>query len=142
VIETWRAAGSSAILRAALLWPVVRPFFWRIYAATADLEPSGSSVIDDPKEAAMSVEKLSVEKLDVETLDVEKLARELANLRYETEYRFENGMPFCERLSEAGVRAVLNALQGRGHAAVQDVPPQVESPSIYEAGRSPHAPAR
>jgi hypothetical protein len=72
------------------------------------LEPTGSSVTDDRQEAAMSVEKK-----DVEALDVEKLARELANVRYETEYRFENGMPFCEQLSEAGVRAVLNALQGR-----------------------------
>jgi hypothetical protein len=132
VIETWRAGSQSANLRVALLRPIVRPFFRRIYAATADLEPTGSSVIDDPKEAAMSVEKL----------DVEKLARELANLRYETEYRFENGMPFCGQLSEAGVRAVLNALQGRGHTVAQDVPPQVESPSIYDEERRPHTPAR
>lgn len=72
------------------------------------MEPTGSSVIVGEEGTVMSVEKLGVE-----TLDVEKLARELANVRYETEYRFENGMPFCEQLSEAGVRAVLNALQGR-----------------------------
>jgi hypothetical protein len=107
------------------------------------LEPPGSGVIDDAKEAAMSAEKLeSIEKSDAETLDVEKLARELANLRYDTGYRFENGMPFCEQLSEAGVRAVLNALQGRGHTAAQDVPPQVESPSLYDEERRPHTPAR
>jgi hypothetical protein len=101
------------------------------------LEPTGCAAIDDEEEAAMNAEKS-----DVETLDVEKLARELANLRYDTGYRFENGMPFCEQLSEAGVRAVLNALQGRGHAAAQDGPPQVESPSIYDETRRPHTPAR
>jgi hypothetical protein len=102
------------------------------------LEPTGSAVIDDQKEAAMSVEKL-----DIERLDVEKLARELANLRYDTGYRFENGMPFCERLGEAGVRAVLNALQERGHTIAQDTPPQVESPSLYdEEERRSHASVR
>jgi hypothetical protein len=119
VIKIWQVINPGAILRAALLRLVVWPFFCRIYDATAELEPTGSSVTDDRQEAAMSVEKK-----DVEALDVEKLARELANVRYETEYRFENGMPFCEQLSEAGVRAVLNALQGRSHAVAQDVPPQ------------------
>lgn len=75
-------------------------------------------------------------------VDIGKLARELADLGYESGYRFENGMPYSERLSEEGVRAVLSRLQERGYAIVQDHPPEMESPALFGAELAPRQSAR
>jgi hypothetical protein len=65
-------------------------------------------------------------------MDIEQLASKLANLEWDTGYRFENGMPFCKRLSEQDVWYLLKALQHFGYTVVQDSP-HVRSPSIVQA---------
>jgi hypothetical protein len=75
-------------------------------------------------------------------VDIGKLARELADLGYESGYRFENGMPYCERLSEEGIRAVLSRLQERGYAIVQDNSSEVKSPALFAVEPTPRQPAR
>ena len=75
-------------------------------------------------------------------MDIGKLARELADLGYDSGYRFENGMPFCERLTEEGVRAVLGRLQERGYEVIRESPPKVESPALFGADASSREPAR
>lgn len=71
-------------------------------------------------------------------MDVANLAKELADLQYETGYRFENGQAFRARLSEAEAAGLLAALRQRGYAVVRDTPPHVDSPRLYAGGRLEH----
>lgn len=68
-------------------------------------------------------------------MNIETLAKELAGLRYETGYRFENGEPFRKRLSEQDVRGILSALRERGFSVSHDGPPHMESPALFGAER-------
>ncbi len=75
-------------------------------------------------------------------MDVDKLARELAGLCYQTDYRFQNGQPFSERLSEGDVRGLLRALRDRGYTVSRDEPPHVESPLLSDIEEREHEPTR
>jgi hypothetical protein len=57
----------------------------------------------------------------------ESLAGELAGLRYEDGYVFENGTPYREKLSKGAAYGLITALRARGYAIVSDTG---NSPSI------------
>jgi len=63
-------------------------------------------------------------------MDIAKLASEIGNLRYQTDYRFDFGKPFHQTLSEGDLRGVLAALESRGFSLVRDREPHMESPSL------------
>lgn len=69
-------------------------------------------------------------------MDIGKLAKELAQLRYETGYRFENGESFQKSLSQQDVHGLLLALRDRGLQLSHDAAPHVESPAIFGTGHS------
>jgi hypothetical protein len=66
-------------------------------------------------------------------MDIAKLAKDIGTLRYETEYRFESGMPCYQTLREGDVRGILIALQDRGFTISRENEVHVESPPIYAA---------
>ncbi|HSZ67964.1 MAG TPA: hypothetical protein VK825_17285 [Xanthobacteraceae bacterium] len=66
-------------------------------------------------------------------MDIAKLAKDIGNLRYETEYRFESGTPCYQTLREGNVRGILIALRDRGFTISQENEAHVESPPIYAA---------
>jgi hypothetical protein len=66
-------------------------------------------------------------------MDVAKLAKDIGNLRYETEYRFESGTPYYQTLREGDLRGILIALRDRGFTISHDNEGHVESPSISAA---------
>lgn len=66
-------------------------------------------------------------------MDVAKLAKDIGNLRYEAEYRFESGTPYYQTLREGDLRGILIALRDRGFTISHDNEGHVESPSISAA---------
>jgi hypothetical protein len=66
-------------------------------------------------------------------MDIAKLAKVIGTLRYETEYRFESGMPCYQTQREGDVRGILIALQDRGFTISRENEVHVESPPIYAA---------
>jgi hypothetical protein len=62
-------------------------------------------------------------------MDIKKLARELADLRFESGYTFDNGTPFRETLGPDRAEGLLKALQAHGYVVMATT---VESPSICE----------
>jgi hypothetical protein len=66
-------------------------------------------------------------------MDIAKLAKDIGTLRYETEYRFESGMPCYQTQREGDVRGILIALQDRGFTISLEDEVHVESPPIYAA---------
>lgn len=69
-------------------------------------------------------------------MDIKALARELAALRFDTGYTFENGKPFCEALDAKRAEALLNALLELGYVLT----PRVQSPSISDGEPGPRDP--
>jgi hypothetical protein len=69
-------------------------------------------------------------------MDIAKLAKEIGNLQYETEYRFESGMQCLQTLREGDLRGILNALRDRGFIISRENEARVESPSICTAEHS------
>lgn len=70
-------------------------------------------------------------------MNIKGLARELAVLRINTGYRFENGAAFYEALDAERVEALLKALLDRGYVLAH---PEVDSPSIGEPTPAEHDP--
>jgi hypothetical protein len=66
-------------------------------------------------------------------MDIAKLAKDIGNLRYETEYRFESGAPCYQTLREGDVRGILIALRDRGFTISRENNAHVESPPICAA---------
>ena len=66
-------------------------------------------------------------------MDIAKLAKDIGNLRYETEYRFESGAPCYQTLREGDVRGIIIALRDRGFTISQENNAHVESPPICAA---------
>ena len=66
-------------------------------------------------------------------MDIAKLAKVIGTLRYETEYRFESGMPCYQTQREGDVRGILIALQDRGFTISRENEVHVESPPIHAA---------
>jgi hypothetical protein len=71
------------------------------------------------------------------SMDIKALASELADLRIDTGYIFENGAPFYEALKAERAEALLKALLERGYVLCHL---QVDSPSIYESDDHQHDP--
>ena len=65
--------------------------------------------------------------------DTAKLAKEIGDLQYETEYRFESGMQCFQTLREGDLRGILSALRDRGFAISRENTTHVASPSICTA---------
>lgn len=74
-------------------------------------------------------------------MDIAKLAKEIGDLRYETEYRFESGMQCFQTMREGDLRGILSALRDRGFAISRDNETRVESPSICAVDESEQQPA-
>src|ERR1700729_598338 len=74
-------------------------------------------------------------------MDIARLAKDIGNLRYEAEYRFESGAPYYQTLREGDVRGILIALRDRGYTISRENEAHVESPptsitdEIHEAHR-------
>ena len=74
-------------------------------------------------------------------MDIARLAKDIGNLRYEAEYRFESGTPCYQTLREGNVRGILIALRDRGYTISRENEAHVESPptsiadEIHEAHR-------
>jgi hypothetical protein len=66
-------------------------------------------------------------------MDIAKLANEISNLRYETEYRFESGTSCYQTLREGDIRGILIALRERGFTVARENEAHVESPPICAA---------
>lgn len=66
-------------------------------------------------------------------MDIAKLAKDIGNLRYETEYRFESGTPCSQTLREGDIRGILTALRDRGFTISRENEARVESPPICAA---------
>jgi hypothetical protein len=69
-------------------------------------------------------------------MDIAKLAKDIGNLRYETEYRFESGASCFQTLREGDVRGMLIALRDRGYTVSRASEAHVESPPIVAAEES------
>jgi hypothetical protein len=63
-------------------------------------------------------------------MDITKLAKDIGNLQYETEYRFESGASCYQTLREGDVRGILTALRDRGFTISRTGESHVDSPSI------------
>ena len=68
-------------------------------------------------------------------MDIKALARDLADLRFETGYTFENGTPFFEILGLERAEGLLNALRHRGYIISPTI---VDTPSIGEPPQRGH----
>ncbi|MGA7429778.1 MAG: hypothetical protein WBQ24_00330 [Xanthobacteraceae bacterium] len=66
-------------------------------------------------------------------MDIAKLVKDIGDLRYEAEYRFESGAPYYQTLREGELRGILIALRDRGFTISRDNEAHVESPSISAA---------
>ena len=66
-------------------------------------------------------------------MDIAKLVKDIGDLRYEAEYRFEFGAPYYQTLREGELRGILIALRDRGFTISRDNEAHVESPSISAA---------
>jgi hypothetical protein len=66
-------------------------------------------------------------------MDTTKLAKDIGNLRYETEYRFESGAPCYQTLREGDIRGILVALRDRGFTISRQNQAHVESPPLCVA---------
>ncbi|MGC1446941.1 MAG: hypothetical protein WA837_15865 [Xanthobacteraceae bacterium] len=66
-------------------------------------------------------------------MDIAKLVKDIGDLRYEAEYRFESGAPYYQTLREGELRGILIALYDRGFTISRDNEAHVESPSISAA---------
>ncbi|HEY2528120.1 MAG TPA: hypothetical protein VGJ20_09265 [Xanthobacteraceae bacterium] len=69
-------------------------------------------------------------------MDIAKLAKDIRNLRYETEYRFESGAPCYQTLCEGDIRGILIALQDRGFTISREEEAHIESPPMVPAVRA------
>ena len=66
-------------------------------------------------------------------MDIAKLVKDIGDLRYEAEYRFESGAPYYQTLREGELRGILIALRDRGFTISRDNEAHVKSPSISAA---------
>jgi hypothetical protein len=66
-------------------------------------------------------------------MDIAKLVKDIGDLRYEAEYRFESGAPYYQTLREGELRGILIALRDRGFTISRENEAHVESPSISAA---------
>jgi len=64
-------------------------------------------------------------------MDINALARELAGLRIDSGYAFENGTPFYQPLNVEQAKRLLRALRDRGFIVSHR---EVDSPPIQDAG--------
>ena len=65
-------------------------------------------------------------------MDIPALVSEIADLKFENGYVFENGAPFYETLGPERAEGLLKALQAHGYRIVRDFHPHVGSPSIVK----------
>lgn len=59
-------------------------------------------------------------------MDIAKLVKDIGDLRYEAEYRFEFGAPYYQTLREGELRGILIALRDRGFTISRDNEAHVE----------------
>jgi hypothetical protein len=71
-------------------------------------------------------------------MDIAELAKDIGNLRYETEYRFESGAPCQQTLREGDIRGILIALRDRGFKISRENEAHIASPPICAAQDSDH----
>jgi hypothetical protein len=68
-------------------------------------------------------------------MEIENLAKELADLQFDSDYRFKNGTAFREVLGKERARGLLKALQDRGYVLTST---RIASPSIHNINAEYH----
>lgn len=68
-------------------------------------------------------------------MDIGRLARELADVRFDTGYRFENGQPHRESIGLERAEALLAALDKLGYEVSR---PCIDAPSICGPAEGEH----